>query len=151
MAYAPLVLVVMNAVYALAAYPFGKLSDSMKHPTLLMLGLAVLITADLSLAYGNHAGWVWAGISLWGLHMGMSQGLLATMVAQAVPEDLRGTGFGMFYVISGLSMLVASALAGLLWDRWGAPATFLAGAAFGALALAAMLIRPANRGDSVSR
>ena len=140
-AYAPLVLVVMNVVYALAAYPFGKLSDSMSHPALLMLGLAVLIAADLSLAYSNHAVWVWAGVALWGLHMGMTQGLLATMVAQAAPQDLRGTAFGFFNVISGLTMLVASALAGLLWDVLGAPATFMAGAVFSVITLALMLLR----------
>ncbi|HYP69005.1 MAG TPA: MFS transporter [Thiobacillaceae bacterium] len=139
-AYAPLVLVVMNVVYALAAYPFGKLADSMKRSSLLMLGAVVLITADLALAHGGLAGWVWTGVALWGLHMGMTQGLLATMVAQAAPPDIRGTAFGIFNLTSGLAMLVASALAGLLWDAQGAPATFLAGAAFSVLALALMLL-----------
>lgn len=139
-AYAPLVLVVMNVVYALAAYPFGKLADSMKRSSLLMLGAVVLITADLALAHGGLAGWVWTGIALWGLHMGMTQGLLATMVAQAAPPDIRGTAFGIFNLTSGLAMLVASALAGLLWDAQGAPVTFLAGAAFSVLALALMLL-----------
>ena len=143
-AYAPLVLVVMNIVYALAAYPFGKLSDSMKQSTLLMLGAVVLIMADLALAHGGPAGWVWAGIALWGLHMGMTQGLLASMVAQAAPRDIRGTAFGFFNVTSGLTMLVASALAGLLWDVQGAPATFLTGAAFSTAALALMLLHGAE-------
>lgn len=139
-AYAPLVLVVMNAVYALVTYPFGKLADSMKRSTLLMLGAVVLIMADLALAHGGPAGWVWSGIALWGLHMGMTQGLLATMVAHVAPRDLRGTAFGFFNVTSGLAMLVASALAGLLWDAGGAPATFLAGAAFSTVALALLIL-----------
>jgi MFS family permease len=84
---------------------------------------------------------VWAGISLWGLHMGMTQGLLATMVAGAAPADLRGTAYGFFNLVGGLAMLVASALAGLLWDRLGSPATFLAGAGFGALSLLAIAVR----------
>jgi MFS family permease len=140
-AYAPLVLVVMNIVYALAAYPFGKLADSMKRSTLLMLGAVVLIVADLALAHGGPAGWVWSGIALWGVHMAMTQGLLATMVAHASPRDIRGTAFGIFNVASGLAMLVASALAGLLWDVEGAPATFLAGAAFSTVALVLMFQR----------
>ncbi len=140
-AFTPLVLVGMNAVYALAAYPFGKLSDRTSHARLLALGLAVLVGADIALAFSNHWAWVWAGITLWGLHMGITQGLLATMVADTAPPDLRGTAFGLFNLVSGLSLLVASVLAGLLWDRLGAPFTFMAGAAFSALALAAIVAR----------
>lgn len=140
-AFAPLVLIGMNVVYALSAYPFGKLSDRMSHTRLLALGLAVLIGADIALAYSNDWTWVWAGISLWGLHMGITQGLLATMVADAAPADLRGTAFGFFNLMSGLAMLVASVLAGLLWDRFGASFTFFAGALFSAAALVAILLR----------
>ncbi len=138
LALTPLVLIAMNLIYAVAAYPFGKLSDVMSHRRLLAIGLAVLVLADAALAYSNHWAWVWAGISLWGLHMGMTQGLLATMVADAAPEDLRGTAYGFFNLVSGLAMLVASALAGLLWDRWGASWTFIAGGLFSALALLAL-------------
>ncbi len=140
-ALAPMVLVGMNLVYALAAYPFGKLSDRVSHGKLLALGLVVLIAADLALAHSNHWTWVWAGITLWGLHMGMTQGLLATMVADAAPTDLRGTAYGFFNLVAGLAMLAASALAGLLWDGFGAGMTFIAGATFSALALAAILMR----------
>jgi MFS family permease len=141
LAWTPLVLVGMNAVYALAAYPFGKLSDRMSHGRLLALGLLLLIGADLLLAAGNHWGWVWAGVTLWGLHLGVTQGLLATMVADTAPEDLRGTAYGFFNLVSGLAMLVASVLAGALWDGLGASATFLAGAAFSVLALIALQLR----------
>lgn len=146
-AFAPLVLIGMNVVYALSAYPFGKISDSMSHAKLLALGLAVLIVADIALAYSNHWSWVWAGISLWGLHMGITQGLLATMVADTAPADLRGTAYGFFNLVSGLAMLVASALAGLLWDQFGARFTFVAGAVFSAVALGGILFR----GGSSSR
>lgn len=135
-AYTPLVLIGMNVVYALGAYPFGKLSDSVSHTTLLAWGLAVLIGADMLLAYSSHWTWVWAGIALWGLHMAMTQGLLATMVTNAAPPDLRGTAFGFFNLVSGLAMLLASTLAGVLWDQLGAPVTFAAGAAFSLVALA---------------
>jgi len=134
-AFTPLVLIGMNVIYAVSAYPFGKLSDSRSHARLLALGLAVLIAADAALAYGNHWTSVWVGISLWGLHMGMTQGLLATMVADTAPSDLRGTAYGFFNLMSGLAMLLASALAGLLWDRLGAGFTFAAGAGFCVMAL----------------
>ncbi len=135
MALIPLVMVVMNLVYALAAYPFGKLSDSMSHRKLLALGLLVLIGADLVLANASHWGAMLTGVALWGIHMGMTQGLLATMVANAAPADLRGTAFGFFNLVSGLAMLAASVLAGLLWDKLGPAATFHAGAAFCTMAL----------------
>ena len=138
-AYTPLVLIGMNVVYAVSAYPFGKLSDSMSHSRLLAVGMVVLIAADGMLAYDNQWLWVWAGISLWGLHMGITQGLLATMVAATAPADLRGTAYGFFNLVSGLAMLLASAIAGLLWDQFGASYTFLAGAVFSALTLAAII------------
>ena len=136
----PLVFVGMNVVYALSAYPFGRLSDSMSHTRLLALGLVVLILADAALAWSSHWGWVWLGISLWGLHMGITQGLLATMVAEVAPADMRGTAYGFFNLLSGGAMLVASVVAGLLWDRFGAPATFIAGAGFSAITLAVIAI-----------
>ena len=139
----PLVLIVMNAVYAVAAYPFGKLSDSISHTRLLAWGLAVLIAADAVLAYSNHWAWMSAGIVLWGLHLGMTQGLLATMVADTAPEDLRGTAYGFFNLVSGVALLLASGLAGLIWDRLGASFTFVAGMIFCAAAL--IMIGAASR------
>ncbi len=135
LAYTPLVVIAMNLVYAASAYPFGKLSDRVSHAKLLALGLVLLIGADALLAVGNHWGWVWAGATLWGLHMGITQGLLAAMVADVAPEDLRGTAYGFFNLLSGVAMLIASALAGLLWDGFGARFTFAAGAVFSTLAL----------------
>ncbi|WP_430625269.1 MFS transporter, partial [Ralstonia pseudosolanacearum] len=92
----PLVMVAMNVVYALSAYPFGKLSDRVSHTGLLALGLVVLIAADLVLGATDHWGAVLAGVALWGVHMGITQGLLATMVADTAPADLRGTAYGAF-------------------------------------------------------
>ena len=145
LAYTPLVLVAMNLVYAASAYPFGVLSDRVSHAGLLALGLVLLIAADLVLASGNHWTRIWAGVALWGLHLGVTQGLLAAMVADTAPEDLRGTAYGVFSLVSGVAMLLASALAGLLWDRLGAAWTFCAGAMFGA---AALLLLAAWRGVS---
>lgn len=138
LALVPLVMVAMNVIYALSAYPFGRLSDKMNHRTLLALGLIVLILADLVLASSSHWGVVLAGVALWGLHMGITQGLLAAMVAHAAPADLRGTAYGFFNLVSGIAMLLASALAGLLWDRLGASFTFFAGAGFCVAALAGL-------------
>ncbi|MDP2405616.1 MAG: MFS transporter [Hydrogenophaga sp.] len=141
LALVPLVMVAMNLVYAASAYPFGRLSDRMNHRTLLALGLAVLIAADLVLAANAHWTTLLAGVALWGLHMGMTQGLLATMVADTAPADLRGTAFGFFNLVSGAALLLSSAIAGLLWDRLGASFTFYAGAGFSGLALLGLALR----------
>lgn len=148
----PLVMVAMNVIYAFSAYPFGKLSDHMSHKTLLALGLAVLIAADLVLAINDHWTVVLAGVALWGVHMGITQGLLATMVANAAPADLRGTAYGFFNLVSGTAMLLASVLAGLLWDSLGASFTFYASAVFCAIALAGLALKadPAPPGTHVS-
>jgi MFS family permease len=146
MALVPLVMVAMNIVYAASAYPFGKLSDSMSHRTLLAIGLVVLIAADLVLAYSNQWTVVLAGVTLWGVHMGITQGLLATMVADTAPVDLRGTAYGFFNLMSGLAMLAASVVAGLLWDQLGAAFTFYAGAGFSVLALGILVWKSRNTG-----
>ena len=137
----PLVMVAMNVIYAVSAYPFGKLSDRMDHNKLLALGLAVLIAADLVLASDNHWTTVLPGVALWGMHMGITQGLLARMVADVTPADMRGTAYGFFNLTSGLAMLIASLLAGLIWDRMGASFTFYAGAIFCLVAALALTWR----------
>ncbi|WP_184140089.1 MFS transporter [Paraburkholderia atlantica] len=138
----PLVMVAMNIVYALSAYPFGKLADTMRHTRLLIGGLVMLIGADLVLAHGTHWSIVVVGVALWGLHMGMTQGLLATMVAHTAPAHLRGTAFGFFNLLSGIVTLVASVIAGQLWERLGAATTFYAGAAFGLMTVVLLLFHP---------
>lgn len=138
----PLVMVAMNVIYAVAAYPFGKLSDSMSHSKLLALGLAVLVAADLVLATDDHWTTVLFGVVLWGVHMGITQGLLARMVADASPADLRGTAYGFFNLMSGLAMLIASVLAGLLWDKLGPSFTFYAGVVFCVIAALGLAWRP---------
>lgn len=135
LALVPAVLVLMNAVYALSAYPAGVLADRMDRGRLLALGLGVLIVADLILAAAGGLAGIALGVALWGLHMGLTQGLLATLVADAAPAELRGTAFGVFNLVGGAALLVASVLAGALWDAAGPRATFLAGAAFAAVAL----------------
>ncbi len=144
LAWVPLVLIVMNLIYALGAYPFGKLADATDHRRLLAWGLLLLIGADVLLAWSDRGLAVWSGVVLCGLHMAMTQGLLATMVADTAPVDLRGTAFGVFNLVTGIAMLLASALAGLLWDRWGAPWTFACGALIGLVALV-LLIRHRHR------
>ena len=135
LAFTPLVLIAMNVVYSIGAYPFGKLSDRVSHTALLGWGLVVLIAADVLLATSGHVAALWAGVALWGLHMAMTQGLLAAMVAGTAPADLRGTGFGFFNLLSGLALLLASTVAGVLWDQFGAAVTFAVGAVFSLLAL----------------
>jgi len=137
----PLVLIVMNVVYAACAYPFGKLADRMHRRSLLAFGIVPLIVADVLLAHAAQLTWIGAGLVLWGVHMAATQGLLAAMVADAAPENLRGTAFGFFNLASGVAMLVASVLAGVLWDQLGAAATFYAGALFAVIALLLLLVR----------
>lgn len=144
----PLVMVAMNLVYAGSAYPFGKLSDRVSHKLLLSLGLVVLFAADLVLATIDHWGGVLLGVALWGVHMGMTQGLLAAMVAHTAPANLRGTAFGLFNLVSGLAMLAASIIAGLLWDRLGAAVTFYAGAGFCVVTLLAVLLWKNGRDEA---
>jgi MFS family permease len=126
------------------------LSDTIGRFGLLAAGLAVLIAADLVLATATSVMAVMAGVALWGLHMGLTQGILATLVADTAPKDLRGTGFGAFNLVSGAALLAASVIAGVLWDWAGAGATFLAGAGFAAVALAgfAIVARPTRSGWS---
>ena len=142
----PLVMVAMGGVYALTAYPFGKLSDRVNHRWMLAAGLAVLAVADGVIA--GTQGWIGllAGVALWGVHMGLTQGLLAAMVAATAPDDLRGTAFGFFNLVSGVALLVASAIAGLLWDSLGPAWTFYAGAGFSLLALVGLGWRAGGAG-----
>ncbi len=142
LALVPLVMVAMNLIYAASAYPFGKLSDRLNHTKLLALGLAILIAADLVLASNEHWGGMMVGIALWGVHMGITQGLLSTMVADTAPVDLRGTAYGFFNLMSGIAMLVASGVAGLIWDRLGASFTFYAGGVFCLAALVGLAWQP---------
>ncbi len=141
LALVPLVMVAMNVVYASSAYPFGKLSDRVSHTALLTAGLLVLLAADLLLALAPTPFTLLAGVALWGVHMGMTQGLLSAMVAESAPADLRGTAFGFFNLVSGIALLVASILAGLLWDTAGAASTFIAGAGFCVLTLLVIIWR----------
>jgi MFS family permease len=139
-AYVPLVLVLMNVFYAAAAYPAGVLSDNGSRYRVLIIGLVLLIAADLALGLIPGRVGIALGVTLWGLHMGFSQGLFAALVADTAPPELRGTAFGMFNLLTGVALLIASVLAGALWDRFGSSTTFLTGAALTALALAGLSV-----------
>jgi MFS family permease len=136
----PLVLVLMNVVYALTAYPAGVLSDRFDRRWLLAAGFVALIVADIVLALADGIAAVMVGVALWGLHMGLTQGLLAALVADSAPRDRRATAFGLFNLAAGISLLAASLIAGYLWQQFGPPATFLAGAAFTTVGLLATVL-----------
>ena len=146
LALTPLVIVTMNIIYAASAYPFGKLSDRISHYKLLGVGLIILVIADLILAHSNQWSTLLLGITLWGIHMGMTQGLLSAMVAENAPADLRGTAYGFFSLINGLALLIAIVLAGFVWDQFGATTTFYTGASFCLLALVGLTLKPAHLG-----
>ena len=135
----PIVFIVMNVVYALSAYPAGTLSDRMDRRIILAVGFAVLIAADAVLALATGIWMVMAGTVLWGLHMGLTQGLLAAMVADTTPARIRGTAFGIFNLVTGVALLGGNLVAGLLWDHYGPSSTFFAGAGITAIALAGLV------------
>ncbi len=135
----PLVLIVMNLAYTFVAYPAGHAADRFKSSSLLAIGSGVLVLADLVLALSTSPWHVLMGATLWGLHMGLTQGLLSKLVADAAPTTFRGTAFGIFNLVNGVALLLASILAGVLWDRVGASATFIVGAVFAALTAAGIL------------
>ncbi|MBI4011341.1 MAG: MFS transporter [Candidatus Rokubacteria bacterium] len=137
--YVPLVMIAMNVSYAAFAYPAGIAADRIGSRALLLLGLALLIAADVALAAAASPPLAFVGAALWGLHMAFTQGLFAKLVADTAPAELRGTGFGLFNLVSGGALLLASVIAGVLWSRLGASATFLAGAAFAAVAAFGLL------------
>jgi MFS family permease len=141
-AWIPGVMVVMSLTYSLSAYPAGVLSDRWDRRALLACGLVLLIAADVLLGAGSSMLTLFAGVAVWGLHMGFTQGILAAMVAESAPPSLRGTAFGVFNLASGVCMLLSSAIAGWLWDRSGAPATFFAGAAIAVIPLVMCVLAP---------
>jgi MFS family permease len=134
----PIVMVVMNVVYTFSAWPAGVLSDSVGRYGVLTVGFALLIVADLVLAIWHSVSTLMIGVALWGLHMGLTQGLLAALVADTAPPELRGTAFGIFNLVSGVALLAASIVAGALWEAVGPSGTFIAGASITAIALAAL-------------
>ena len=136
----PIVLVIMNVVYALSAYPAGYLSDHVGRWGVLAAGAVLLIAADLALAVAGSPATALAGVAIWGLHMGFTQGLFAALVADVAQAEKRGTAFGVFNLVTGVALLVASVVAGLLWDSGGARLTFLAGAGLTAVAAVATLV-----------
>jgi MFS family permease len=141
----PVVMIAMSGVYALAAYPAGIAADRGGARTLLLAGLAVLVAADLVLAFARTPAGVLAGAAAWGLHMGLTQGLMSKLVSDAAPPERRATAFGVFNLVGGVATLLASAIAGALWHFAGAPGTFLAGAAFAATAATGLAAaRPAK-------
>ncbi|HEY8213412.1 MAG TPA: MFS transporter [Methylocystis sp.] len=147
-ALAPLVLVAMNLVYAGSSYPVGAFSDRGDRKTPLMAGLAALIAADVALATAEHMPLVWLGVALWGLHMGLTQGLLAALVADVAPPALRGSAFGAFNLASGVALLIASAAAGALWDVYGPASAFWGGAICASAAFVALRLGAARLGGS---
>jgi MFS family permease len=128
-------MVVMHAIYGLTAYPVGRLSDAFGRTALLFISLVVLVAAYLVLALASFTSTFLLGIVLWGLHMGLSQGLLAALIADTAPANLKGTAFGMFNLATGIVVLIGNIAAGFLWDSYGSRMTFLVGAAISLLAL----------------
>jgi MFS family permease len=141
LAWVPLVMALMSVVYAVVSYPAGVAADQKRQGMLLSGGFFALIVADVILAHASSIGGVLAGTAVWGVHMGLTQGVLAALVAEAAPADLRGTAFGLFNLVSGIALLIASALAGWLWDSFGPAQTFYVGAAFAALAWIGLIAR----------
>ena len=144
----PLVLVAMNIVYGVSAYPIGVLSDRLKRSDLLIIGFVMLLLADIVLAVSNSVPVTGLGVAIWGLHMGMTQGILSAMVADTAPSHMRGTAFGVFNLMNGVGVLMASFAAGALWQRFGPSATFEWGCFLTVLGIILSVPLMRNRGDS---
>jgi MFS family permease len=145
-AHVPLVLVAMSVVYALSSWPSGSFSDRYGRRALFVVGVLVLVLADGVLALATGPVGVFAGAALWGLHLGMTQGVLSAMIVDASGAQRRGTAFGVYGLASGVGLLVASVVAGAVWDGWGGHSTFALGGVLAALTLAAaMLWMPRDR------
>lgn len=142
--YVPVIMIVMNVVYSIFAYPAGAAADRFSARTLLLYGLGILVAADIVLAIAASPGIALLGSAFWGLHMAVTQGLFSKLVADTAPADLRGTAFGIFNLVSGWALLLASVIAGSLWSMFGASATFIAGASFAALAAMGLLLYRSN-------
>lgn len=142
--YVPIIMIVMNVVYSLFAYPAGAAADRISARTLLLMGLGILVIADIVLAIAASPRIALLGSALWGLHMALTQGLLSKLVADTAPADLRGTAFGIFNLVTGGALLLASIIAGSLWSIFGASTTFIAGASFAALAAIGLLFFRSN-------
>ena len=141
----PLVLVLFNIGFGVLAFPAGSLSDRVSPKAILAGGMALLIAADLILAQDASLAVLGLGVLLWGAHMALTQGIFARMIADSAPAELRATSFGAFYFASGIATLLASFGAGIIWDRSGASATFIAGAGVAALALVMLTLLPKDR------
>lgn len=146
--YVPLVLVAMSVVYALTAYPAGRLSDRLPRAALLAFGMAMLAAADVALALAPSPFLLFVGVGLWGLHMGLTQGIVTSMIADVSPAEHRGTAFGVFNLVSGVALLAASVLAGWLWDQHGPAWTFWTGAG---LSLLTLVMIPFLKGTSTKQ
>jgi MFS family permease len=144
----PLTLALFNLAYVVLAYPAGSLSDRMSPRTILLVGMAVLIAGNLVLAKTDALPWLILGVTLWGAHMALTQGIFSRMIADSAPDDLRATSFGAFWFVSGIAGLLASLGAGLLWDREGSSATFLTSAGVAAMALAMLSLLEDERAPS---
>jgi MFS family permease len=145
LATAPLVLVLFNLAYLLGSYPAGALSDRREPRSILLVGIAVLVVANLILSRDWGLAGLGAGVALWGVHMALTQGLFSRMIADVSPAHLRATSFGVFHFATGISTLLASLAAGMLWDRDGSSATFVSAAAVAAVAGAMLWLLPADR------
>ncbi len=146
----PLALAVMNVTYVISAYPAGRLSDRIGRKGLMLIGMGVLIVADIVLITMTSVSGVLLGIALWGLHLGLTQGLLSALVADTAPADLRGSAFGVFYFVTGIAAVVSSLVAGGLWEWRGPGLTFGVGAAFAAVSIVAMSAQRARNAKSTS-
>lgn len=138
---APVVLIVMNVVYALSSYPLGRMADRLDRRVIMAVGIFFILAADAFLSLAQTPAGVFAGVVLWGLHMGATQGLLMAIVADSSPPTLRGTAFGVFHLSSGAALLLASAIAGALWQSFGPPAAFAAGGVFALLSFLGLLFQ----------
>ena len=144
-AFVPMVLVVMYLVFSVAAYPFGVLADHLDRRLQLGIGTVILVGADVVLANASTVWLTMLGAALWGLQLGVTQGLLGATIADVAPDRLRGTAFGIYDVAIGVGTFIASAGAGALWMAGGPSIAFSFSACVATAAALMLLLQPLPR------
>lgn len=137
----PLLIVGMDLVHAGIAYPIGRMANRNNLNTLLLRGILVLVVTNVVFITTQSVVGVAIASMLAGLHVGMTQGILSTLVAESTPAELRGTAFAIYYFSAGIAVLIGNTLAGKLSDLLGTTGCFVGGLAFTVLASLLLFIR----------
>ena len=138
--YASIVMLVFNTAWCLSSYPVGSLGDRLNRYWFLALGIIFLIVANFLLAIATNFWMMMAGVACWGVQYGATQNVLTSLVAEVVPEELRGTGLGCFYIICATCLFCADNVFAALSHHFGSQYGFLMSGLLGATSLGVLVV-----------